>query len=341
MAKKIIRNPNDFEPIVVNGCLVEPNTVYEIVPKEPSDKSPDIYHELGSTKERYPGVSNTVTLTQSDTGFSSGSHVFNRTDFRNDFVKRDKIAEEYYETFAAPMRMYIAEIERIKIPTDNEFFDKNYPDGYFTVNIGEGVQFNTANPIERFKLYIALIEGELTMKGKRTPEEKEAGLKDENDMFNQDAQYSYISVTERKNKKEQTAEIEMELAYIFGRMLREKTDVLKSILTYINIPVKKDTSKAEMNSLYKTKIEKDAVKLKDFAQMVKEYEDRPIELEVEFDILDKLKTKKGREIIKKEGSSYYINDDIPLGSNLKSVVATLMKKENDDLLKDFNMKYDS
>lgn len=341
MAKKIIRNPNDFEPIIVNGCLVEPNTVYEIVPKEPSDKSPDIYHELGSTKERYPGVSNTVTLTQSDTGFSSGSHVFNRTDFRNDFAKRDKIAEEYYEIFAAPMRMYIAEIERIKIPTDNEFFDKNYPDGYFTVNIGEGVQFNTANPIERFKLYIALIEGELTMKGKRTPEEKEAGLKDENDMFNQDAQYSYISVTERKNKKEQTAEIEMELAYIFGRMLREKTDVLKSILTYINIPVKKDTSKAEMNSLYKTKIEKDAVKLKDFAQMVKEYEDRPIELEVEFDILDKLKTKKGREIIKKEGSSYYINDDIPLGSNLKSVVATLMKKENDDLLKDFNMKYDS
>ena len=70
MAKKIIRNPNDFDPIVVNGCLIEPNSVYEIVPKTTvASNVPEIYRTLDSIKERIPGVSNTITLTQSDTGF--------------------------------------------------------------------------------------------------------------------------------------------------------------------------------------------------------------------------------------------------------------------------------
>jgi hypothetical protein len=341
MAKRVtIKNPNDFEEIVVNGCIISPDTVYEIVPKEPSDKAPEIYHQMGSTKERMPGVSNTVSLTQSDTGFFSGSSVFNKTEYRNDWTKRDELAQKYYDIFAAPMKIYISEIERIKIPTDNEFFDRNYPEGFFTVNIGEGAQFNTANPIDRFKLYIAIIEGELVMKGKRTEEEKEAGLKDEGDMFHQDAQYAYVSITERKNKKEQTAEMEMEAAYEFGQLLREKTDILKNMLSYINLPVKKDTSKAEMNSLYKTKVESDKNKLKDFIELLRYYQTNEKELLLEFDILDKLKSKKGREIIKKEGSTYYLGESV-LGSNHKSIVATLIKRENEELLKEFNFQLDS
>lgn len=341
MAKRItITNPNDFEEIVVNGCIISPNTVYEIVPKEPSDKAPEIYHEMGSTKERMPGVSNTVSLTQSDTGFFSGSPVFNKTEFRNDWVKRDELAKKYYDIFAAPMKIYISEIERIKIPTDNEFFDRNYPEGFFTVKVAEGIQFNTANPIDRFKLYIAIIEGELSMKGKRTDEEKEAGLKDENDMYHQDAQYSYISITERKNKKQQSAELQMETAYEFGRLLREETEVLRNMLSYINIPVKKDTTKSEMNTLYKTKIENDVNKLKDFVSVLEAYTNNPKELLLEFDILDKLRSKRGREIIRKEGSTYYLGESV-LGSNHKSIVSTLIKRENEDLLKEFNFQLDS
>ena len=196
MAKKV-KDPNEFEPIVVNGCLIEPNTVYEVVAKEPNLNAPPIYQELGSTKERMPGVSNSISLTQSDSGFFLNSTIFNKTDFKSDWVKREQMAKKYYEIFAEPLRMYISEIERIQIPTDDEFFDKNYKNGQFSVNIGESIQFNTANPIERFKLYIAIAEGELCMKGKRTEEEKEMGLKDEHDMFHQDAQYAYISITER------------------------------------------------------------------------------------------------------------------------------------------------
>lgn len=337
--KKVTRNPNDFEPIVVNGCLIEPNTIYEIVPKEPSNSSPEIYKKLGSVKERIPGVSNSASLSQSNTGFFDDSPSFSRNDFaRNDWAKRAELADLYYNIFAAPMRSYIPEIERIRVPTDNEFFDNAYLTGYLTVKIGEGIQFNTANPVDRFKLYIAAQEGELSMKGKRTEEEREIGLKDETDIFNQDAQYAYISISERKNKKESIAQQEMEASYKFGEMLRKDKNTLIGILSYINVPVKKDASTAELNTMYKTSIEGDNLKLKEFVTMIERYEESPSDMKNEFELLDKVKSKKGRELIQKEGSSFYFKD-IVLGSNYKSVVATFLKEDNADLLKDFYLNY--
>lgn len=340
MAKRITKNPNDFEPIVVHGCLIEPNTIYEVVAKDPSENTPPIYHELGATKERYPGVGNTATLSQADTGFFSMSPIFNRNEsVKGDWIKREELAEQYFNIFALPVKMYISEIERIKTPTDDEFFDKNYPHGHFTVNVGEGVQFNTANPIERFKLYIAITEGELAMKGRRSDEEKEEGLKDENDVFHQDAQYCYISISETKNKKEEAAETEMEAAFEFGNLLRSNKELLVDMLAYINIAVKKDISKAELNSLYKTKIESDKSKFKEFISILSEYKERPNEFKIELELLEKVKSKKGRELIIKTGSSYYFNEKA-LGSNLKSVVSSLMKIENEEILKQFYFNFE-
>ena len=144
---------------------------------------------------------------------------------------------------------------------------------------------------------------------------------------------------ERKSKKEQQDEIEMEAAYRYGQLLRESKDSLVGILTYINIPVRKDTPKAELNSLFKTKIEADKRKLKEFVEMIKKYDESPKQLNIEFELLDKLKSKKGREIVLKEGSSYYFNE-VVLGSNLKSVVSTLLKPENAEILKEFYLNFD-
>lgn len=340
MAKKININPNDFEPIVVNGCLVEANTIYEIVAKEPSDKSPDIYTRLGSVKERFPGVGNTASLAQGDSGFFDASPIFNTIDgVKNNWIKRKELADKYFEIFAEPMKNYISEIQRIRIPTDDEFFDKHYPGGYFSTEIGEGKQFNTANPKERFKLYIALIDGQLAMKGKRTDEEKEVGLKDELDMFHQDAQYCYQSLTEKKSKGELMAELEMTASFEFGNLLRSDKNVLIGLLSYINIPIKKEISLSELNTIYKLKIESEPRKLKEFMGIMDLYKENPKQLIEEIDLLDKLKSKKGRELVTKQGSSFYM-DEIVLGSNMKSVAATLLKPESVDLLKKFYLNFD-
>ena len=138
MAKRVInKNPNDFEPIVVNGCLIEPNTVYEVVAKEPSDKSPEDYRKLGSVKERFPGVSNTVSLTQSDSGFFEGSPVFNTIEgLKNDWIKRPQVADEYFEIFCKATsngnngsRVLLNDIEE-KV---NEFLDTDFTVSQFEV----------------------------------------------------------------------------------------------------------------------------------------------------------------------------------------------------------------
>ena len=153
-------------------------------------------------------------------------------------------------------------------------------------------------------------------------------------MFHQDAQYAYISITERKSKQEKQSEIEMEASYQFGDLLRKDKDSLLSILSYINIPVKKDTPKSELNTFFKTKIEPFKLKLKEFVEMIEKYNSNPEELKLEFDIIDKIKSKKGKEILLKQGSSYYYNDTV-LGSNVKSIASTFMKPENKELLTNF------
>ena len=68
--------------------------------------------------------------------------------------------------------------------------------------------------------------------------------------------------------------------------------------------------------------------------MIEKYNSNPEELKLEFDIIDKIKSKKGKEILLKQGSSYYYNDTV-LGSNVKSIASTFMKPENKELLTNF------
>lgn len=329
------KNPSDFEAIVVNGCLIEPNTIYEVVSKEPGT-APEIYREMGTCKERIPGVSNLCTLSQNDTGFFPGSNLFSRDEkLKNNWAAREKKAEEYYRIFAEPMRSYIADIDQIKIPTNDEFFNKNYERGMFSVNIGEGVQFNTDNPVHRFQLYIAIVEGELAMKGKREDDEKELGLRDEMDVYHSDAQFTYISLNNKKSKIEQNNEIEVECTYRFGELIRKDKNLLVGILQYVGVPMLKSATKAELTTAYSNNIKGKRDKMKAFYDVIEKYDKDKVSFKKEIEILERLKTKKGREVIVKDGSTYYMGE-IPVGSNPKSIVSTLMKDE--ELLKTFYNK---
>lgn len=339
MAKK--KNPNDFDDIVVKGCLIKANTVYEIVSKTPPDNSPELLVKLKSMKMRTPGMGNTVTLTQSDTGFFPASPCFTDNKItQNDWSERERLSNLYYKVFAEPMKMYISEIDRIKTPADNEFFDKFYATEYSSVTIEEGMQFDTSNPSDRFRLYIAIQEGQLTMKGKAKPEQVELGILGENNHLAPDAQYCYISLSETKSKQELDSELDMNSSYTFGRLLREDRDILISLLNYISIPVKSDASQAELNSLYKVSIENRKDKMNELLRHVSRYDskDTKSQLLKELEIHDMIRSKFGRKLLISEHNTFYFRG-VPLGSNNRSIVASLVKEENEDLLKEFKLAY--
>lgn len=332
-----LKDPNEFEAIVVNGCLIEPNTIYEVVSKTPNSYTPDVYKQLDASKERFPGVSNTLSLSQENTGFFPSSSVLANDKTAKTYNDKVEKAEMLFQTFAEPLRTLIPDIDRIKLPSDSEFFDKYYQSesNLFSTTVAEGVQYNTAVPLSRFQLYIAIIEGELVMKGAREDDEKMRGMKDEMDYQNNDAQYAYISITNRKSRTEENAEMEMECAYRFGELLRSKKELLIGMLQYISVPALKSATKAELNASYTKNIKGDRDKTKAFADVLEKYDNNEKDFEMEIEILERLKTKKGREVVVKTGTTYYMGET-PLGAHPKSVVSALMK--DPELYKQFSIK---
>lgn len=336
MAKKS-SNPNDFDPIVVNGCLIEPHTIYEIVNKKPSGQINPAYIEIGSVKERFPGVSNVITLCHADTGFFEGSPIFNVIpETKKDYGKRQEYADKFYKIFAEPLRNYVSEIERIRIPSDAEFFKKLYAQGYLTVDIREGVQFNTSNPLDRFRLYVAILEGELVMQGVRTEEEREMGAVNEGDITKSDVQYCYVSVNKRKSTAEETALLEADTQYRFRDMSLKQKELLQDILFYMGVTVDKDYSDKELVSIYKTKIEKNKSKFKELVSCFEKLDNDGVLFETEMSLIRKLRDSNISSVLSKQGGVYYLGE-VPLGSNHKSVVASLLKEGNEELYEKFNV----
>jgi len=338
MAKKT--NPNHFDPIVVNGCLIEPDTVYEIVNKRPTGQINPVYVEMGSVKERFPGVSNFITLSRYDTGFYEGSPIFRTIpELKDDWGKRQRVSEQYYKIFAEPLRAFISDIERIKNSSDDEFFDKIYPMKYLTVDIREGAQFNTANPLDRIKLYIAAIEGEIVMKGKRDEAELEKGAKNEEDISKRDVQYCYVSLSKRKTTSEENAQLEMQTVYRYTDLVRKDKELIQNILFYMGLIVDKDYTESELLSIYKTKIETSKAKFKELVKNFDRYDEDGVLFETEMSLVRKLKDPQFASVLTKQGGVYYLGE-VPLGSNHKSVVATLLKNGNEELYVKFNTLID-
>lgn len=344
--KKKYLNNNSFEPIVVSYCLIEPNTIYEVVPRDPSGKgAPDIYKEMGSSKERHPHVSNTVELSQDNTGFFSTSPYFNDMPYKDEWDKREQIAEAYYEIFAEPLRNIIPDIERIRIPTDKEFFDRMYNGdaGFLRVSIGEGYKFDTSKPLDRFRLYVALMEGQLCMKGVRSNEEINMGLKEETDPYFVDAQYSYISVTQSKAVKEAAVDFEMRVMSDYFELYLQDRPLLLDLLNYLGIYTKSidHMTKTDFNVTFNEHVRSSKETMKRFALLVDRLDDPNDNIRLELDLRKKINSKRGKELVKKKDKdvTFYF-DNVPLGSNIKSIVATFMKSENSELLRKFEVDYD-
>lgn len=339
MAKKI--KSNSFEDIIVNGCLIEADTVYEIVPRNPVGSVPTEYKQMGSSKERVPGVTNMVTLSPFTTGFFMNSDIFNRDPvIRSDWDKRAAKAEKLFNTFAEPMRMYIPDIDRIKYPSDDEFFDKynsDFINKYLMVDIGEGVKFDTSNPIQRFKLYIAIVEDQLVMKGRRTEEERQLGLRDEGDVAFGDAQYAYVSTKEKKNKIQTKAISKMESSFRFATMAKNDKDLLIRILNYIGIPTQSSASTADLYVLYENSIEGNIDKQNAFVNILERYDENPSSFDRELDLLAKLNSRKGGNIVSPVNGILYMGD-VPLGANLKSAAQKLI--EDPSLMEIFEARFE-
>lgn len=232
--KKKLHEEFREEGIVVNGCLIKDNTVYTVVSKSPRS-APDVYRrQLDSEKEKLPFVSNVKCFGNVnglvDNGFHPNSDVFNRMRIK-DYQERQEKAEQFVEIFLEPLRSMISydDFERFTDPRAYDIFEgEKYPDLAFC-DVREQRQFNTANPIDRYHMYLAVISDGLVEKGSRSSDELEKGQSDE---IISNAQYAYESKDKVKSFREKSAINNVKASANFGKLLAEDRETLINLLNF-------------------------------------------------------------------------------------------------------------
>lgn len=321
--------------IILKGCIIEDNTIYEVFNRSPK-RGEVLPHysdpRYDSVKEKMPGVGNTFSFATAnnlyDTGFNENSEIFNQDkEVSNDWAKREKKAREYFKFIMEPLRGLILDIDQAKEPMNYEFFEnEDLYKNFFKVNLYAGRVFNTSNPVDKLHLYISIITGNICMQGDRTEDEKKLGLKNENEVKDGNAQYSYASLKNNKTKAEVNVDTEMTAVFNFGSYLKEDKETLISILNSMDMGVKEDIEDIRLKSLFKIHILANLDKVKKFNSIVETYEKDPKTFTKIAEIEKKVNSPYARKVLFKDKNTWYMGET-PLGSNKKSMIQTFNKDE--------------
>lgn len=322
--------------IIVNGCIIEDNTIYEVSARSPRvDNAPSYYRDpkYDSVKEKMPGVSNTFSFGADmqglyNTGFHQNSVVFNNDkEVANDWNKREKKSKELFNFIMKPLQHLILDVDRAKEPLNYDFFeDEDLYRNFFKVELNSHTTFNTSNPKDKLALYISIITNNICMVGKRSQEEKDLGLRDEDSYGDVSTQYVYTSIKNQKSKSEKNTESEFDATYNFGFYLKQDRELLISILNNLGLGLRKDVEDVRLKTVFKTQVLNSLDNINKFNRLVNDYEKDPKTFNKLAEITAKVNSPASRKAITKDGKTWYMGE-VPLGSNKKSVIDKLYKDE--------------
>ena len=322
--------------VIVNGCIIEDNTIYEVNARSPRmDNAPSYYRDpqYDSVKEKMLGVSNTFSFGADmqglyNTGFHQNSYIFNNDrDIANDWTKREKKSVELFDFIMKPLKHLILNVEQAKEPMNYAFFENEdlFRD-FFKVTLSSQTVFNTSNPKDKLALYISIVTGNICMYGKRSEEEKKLGMKDEDSYGDVSTQYVYSSIKNQKTKTEKNTEAEFDASYNFGFYLKQDKNLLINILNNLNLGLRNDVEDIRLKSVFKTQVLNNPDTINKFNKSIKDYEKDPKTFNKLADITAKVNSTASRKAIIKDGKTWYMGE-IPLGSNKKSVVDKFYKDD--------------
>ena len=329
MAKKVKEEKE--KSIVVLGIEISDNSVYEIVPKKPSQDAPDLYKKLGSEKMLDPNVSNLVSLYTYDgywnTGFFPESHIYQKMGLEREQAEVE--AQKAIDFVLKPMERLNRRIMELEDPEVSKTGEKDKFDEIM-VNLTVGRQFNTSKPQDRFELYIAIIGGHLSPVGFRNSVEKEKGLLDENNPVYATAQYSVEvkdkvrSVKEKRSKQIFTA---------YGKVhsfLETNKKALVSILNYEGVGVSEDMTDEGITARTQVFFESEE-NIENFLDTIEKYEKDNV-FKDELLVMDVIRNKRGLKVLQKEGREYYLMGK-SLGTTDRQVASKIAN--NDSLYEEF------
>ena len=292
----------DFEKngIVVNGCLIKAKTIYTISDKTPV-AAPEVYmHKLGSEKEKFPGIGNSVTFGTYndlyDTGFHPSSYVFSRMKIKS-YEEKEILAKKLYVIFGESIAHLISPADREKLldPIAYDFFERvTRDDKYFkllNVKVTDGLQFDTNNPKDRFHFYISVLADAVVEKGTRTKEERALGTSSETDITKSNAQYTYKQGKVKNSRQDELLLAEIQATESFSILKYENRDTLIKLLNYaipnVSLSTKDDDDIVRLSFNYQVVNHSDKYKrIERFNKFYKMYQEDKSRLENIFTVHD-------------------------------------------------------
>lgn len=290
---------------------IKNDSIYKIIPKLDAS-APDGFKDHNSTKVISPDIGNTVhapfntDMNVWDTGFYKHSPVYRGVPEE----ERDIIIKQLQEHIVKPVEAIKGE-GILSHQETNTFFDD------FKIDLRANRVFNTADPLERLALYLAIVGKELAPKDQQS-----------NPMFGK-AQYAIVDNEADMNIR-QERELERNRAIgIFYTLSENDRDKLYNILEYLDITNTRVTDTATLNSIFNRWIEDKTSSFQNSKIFIKTYEKfKTDEGEEELYMYKALKDLHSKGLVKEHRGNIVLDTKV-LGAGYKQAASALMTSTED------------
>jgi hypothetical protein len=317
MTKAITKEKGEREVIFTfNGIKFYADSIYRVKNKEDLD-APKAFQELGARKFPSKGISETFMMPFNepsniyDAGFSETSPCFRALD-ATESSKEAKLREK--NILIPYLKAVGSDADAKKIHSNFEFWESKAR--LFTIN--HKTILNTADPIDRLKLYAAVMSLTVAI------EEDQKNPKYFNTPY-------LISDTTGKSQSKNENVIKRGKAYSkFLGLIDSDRNLLVSILKYMNMRVSENPQEDALIILAETQLNPDPVKINNFLSLYEKASD--VTFREELEIYRKIN---GNSKIKptKNSVGKYTIDNQELGADLKAVARNLAMLEEFDEIK--------
>ena len=297
--------------IKVNGIDLKNDTLYQVVPKTDHD-APDGFIKEGTTKILSPNMSETVSCV-----FNERSNVWDTGFFENSPCYRGMnkeevklIVENLNENIVKPVEELLGE-GKLNHVNGNIFWNE------LMINLKNGKVFHTANPMDLFHLYIAILHNNLA------PKDQEDSYK-----FKK-AKYCVVNKEEVVNIKQQREANRNKCIGLFFTLFSTDKSKLFLICDFVGLSsIDKATSEVSANSAFNQFLDHRTEGYQNIDKFLKAYElSQDDEGLREMTIYRDLKTLFRKGIIIKKYSEFYLEGE-SLGTNFTDATHKVLKNKD-------------
>lgn len=317
MAKKESQEKVLFE---IDGFKVNSDSVYRVKHKVDYD-APSGFANKGMSKipktgetfqAPFTGVSSSIPNSgRWDLGFHETSHFYKFE--ATDVVKKQKVKTAIDNVLMPYINGSGTTLTKEDFIKGNDEFFNSY-----RIELVEEKVFDTNNPIDRFNLYIALLQRKLAPVGR------------ESESTFSEAKYSIENLSEKRTRTNVVAKNKLAASSLFGEIIKTDIDKARALMIYMGEPVADTTDEDILVEGFMERILASPSKVETFIANYENFSTKEGEIELRvYNFIKKALRSQASKVTTVKGQLYY--EDTLIGADIKSASKMIANAKSGDL----------